>query len=237
MLIMGIPGPAIFFLLEFRDRFIRKAKKNGAFWSLPWILLIFVISYIGSLFLTLTLVDAVVDFNVVSRYLLPVYICAIILFVIVFYKLFWQDRKGIILRTIVLIVTFSLMFLYGYQTLSMVKDPIPEIGYTGHKVNYPEIVARLEAVDKSKPIISNDPEMVYILINRPAYMMPIQYDFNANVEREDFDQQVEATREKLRRGGVIVLFSPMTQAEMEVANILDAKLLDSFLGSLFYGYP
>jgi hypothetical protein len=94
-----------------------------------------------------------------------------------------------------------------------------------------------ESIDTTVPIISNDPEMVYIFTNRPAYLLPLQIDFHTTMERDDFNQQVSATREKLLRGGVVVLFSPMTENELKVVELLNAELLDAFIGSLFYGYP
>ena len=79
--------------------------------------------------------------------------------------------------------------------------------------------------------------MVYILADRTAYLFPLKIDYHTTQEREDYEQQIEATRDKLRQGGVIVLFSPMRESELEVVDLLSAELLDVFYGSSFYGYP
>ena len=82
MLLIGIPGPVLFFLIQIRDQFLRKDGKRKPFWALPWVLAFFMASYVGLLFFNLTLLDAISDFNTVPRYLVPVYIAAVILFVI-----------------------------------------------------------------------------------------------------------------------------------------------------------
>lgn len=100
-----------------------------------------------------------------------------------------------------------------------------------------ETVERLDSLNQAAPIISNDPEMVFILSDRTAYMLPIRYDAIIGEERDDFDQQIEATRRKLNDGGMLVLFSPINDYLNEVINLLEVELIDSFYGSSFYAYP
>jgi hypothetical protein len=234
MLLIGIPGPVLFFLIQVRDHFMRRDQERKPFWALPWVLAFFMASYVGLLFFNLTLLDAISDFNTVPRYLVPIYIGAVILFVLVFHQLTSFSR---ILRGAVVALGLSLIVLYGLETNQILQDPLSSIGYSGLKQQRPETVEMLESIDRSVPIISNDPEMVYIFVNRPAYLLPLQVDFHTTKAREDFDQQVLATRDKLLDGGVIVLFSPMTENELKVVELLDADLLDAFYGSSFYGYP
>jgi hypothetical protein len=237
MLIMAIPGPALFFFNRLKVDFLSHDRSKNPFWPLPWIISIFMISYVGLLFFNLTFLDAISDFNTVPRYMVPVYILGIILFVIAFHQLTAKGRIRKFLRVVMVALAITLIFLYAYGTTSIIQDPLSFTGYSGLKYQSPEIVERLEAIDSSAPIVSNDPEMVYIFSNRSAYLLPQQFDFHTTKEREDFDEQIVATRSKLQQGGVIVLFAPMTDAEIEVTRLLDAKLLDNFIGSLFYGYP
>ncbi len=236
MLLLGIPAPALFFLLDIRNHFMKKPRQREAFWTLPWFLAFFIASYFLILFFNLTLLDALTDFNTVARYLLPVYIAAIILFDVVFFQLL-QRIKGWAPRIALSAIAFFLMALNAQTTFWQLMDPIPSLGYTGIKQERLDIVEMLDSIDRSVSIISNDPEAVFIFANRPAYMMPIEIDAHTGMARGDFDAQVEATREKLSRGSWLVLFSPMTDAELELARLLDATLMDAFKGALFYGYP
>jgi hypothetical protein len=187
--------------------------------------------------LNLTFFDAVIDFNVIPRYLTPIFIVVVILFVVVVHGLldFWKG--SLIPRAITLALAAFIIALYAQNSISMLQDPIPSLGYTGLREERADTISMLESLDRTKPIISNDPEMVFVFLNRPAYMLPIIYDFNTEKERNDFDEQIEATRDKLDRGGMLVLFSPMKENDFMVVDILGAELMDTFLGSSFYAYP
>ena len=235
MLLLGIPAPAIFFLIEFRHRFLKKPPERRPSWSLPWILAFFLISYTVILFLNLTFLDALIDFNTVPRYLMPILTAGIILFVLVFYRLA-ELLGGMIPVMVASALALTFIVLYAQQTFEILKDPLAFIGYTGFKQQRIETVEMLEKIDSDVPIISNDPETVYIFSGRPAYMLPVRYDANTGKEREDFIEQVEATEQKLKLGGVLVLFSPIKDAEFEVVELLHADLIDVFHGSMFYAY-
>jgi hypothetical protein len=237
MLLLAIPGPVIFFYRDVKERIFKQSRPRSTFWTIPWILAFFVLSYVGILFFNLTLLDAISDFNTVPRYLVPVYVAAVVLFVIVFHQLINWKKTWTILKFSSLAVGAILAFFYALDTFTILKDPLLFIGYTGYKQLQPGVVEMMDSIEHSAPIISNDPEMVFILANRPAYMLPLEIDFHTTKEREDYDQQVQATREKLNRGGVIVLFSPMTERELDVVRFLNAEQLIAFKGSLFYGYP
>jgi hypothetical protein len=237
MIVLAILTPAIYFLRKFRENFLKVDQDRGASWTLPWILVFYVVAYIGALFLNLTFFDAVIDFNVIPRYLTPIFIVVVILFVVVVHGLLDIWKGSLIPRVITLVLTVFIIALYAQNTISMLQDPIPSLGYTGLREERADTISMLESLDRTKPIISNDPEMVFVFSNRPAYMLPIIYDFNTEKERDDFDEQIEATRDKLERGGMLVLFSPMNENDFMVVDLLGAELMDTFLGSSFYAYP
>lgn len=234
---LAILTPLTYFLVKLRENFLRKDRVRDAYWTLPWVLAFYVVAYFGSLFLNLTFLDAVIDFNVIPRYLTPVFIVVVILFVVMFHSLLSYFRSSWMPRAIGIALAALFITLYAQNSISMLKDPNPSLGYTGLREERRDTVSMLAELDRTKPIISNDPEMVFVFSGRPAYMLPIVYDFNTEKERDDFAQQIEATRDKLDRGGMIVLFSPMNENDFMVVDILGAELIDTFLGSSFYAYP
>lgn len=193
--------------------------------------------YVATFVLNLTFLDALLDFNTVAKYLTPIYVIGVIFFVIVFHGLAVRAQKSWALRAGIAVIGISLIALYAQNSLSIVMDPIPSLGYTGLKMERQETVERLESINRSAAIISNDPELVFMLSDRTAYMAPIRYDANIGEEREDFDEQIEATRRKLKEGGILVLFTPINDSVIKDINLLEVELIDSFYGSSFYAYP
>jgi hypothetical protein len=85
--------------------------------------------------------------------------------------------------------------------------------------------------------VANNPEMAYVLADRPAYMMPILRNVSTGEIREDFDEQIEATREKLEEGGVLFVFGPLSDHDREVIELLGAEAVGVFFDSAMFGYP
>lgn len=237
MTLLAIVGPVTFYFLELRDRILKKIRRDDPFWILPWFLTLHMVYYAAFIFLTLTFTDAVTDFNVVSRYLIPVYVSALIFYPIVFHRLIWQRGNWLIPRLVFVVIGFCLIFFYAQDSIAMLKDPLPFIGYTGFRVREVETTERMNAIDESVIVISNNPEMFYVISDRSAYTLPIQFDFVTGKERDDFEEQMEATITKLNQGALIVVFTPLTEREKEVIHLLEVELIEAFPRSQFYGYP
>ncbi len=234
MLLLGLVPPAAYFVLERRNIFLKKDARRSPFLSLPWVLLIYAFLYVGTFVINLTFLDAFLDFDTVGRYLTPIYVIGVIVFVIVFHGLALRAQKWWAPRVVIAAIGLILVVLYAQNTLPIVRNPIPYLGYTGLKIERIETVERLDSINRAAPIISNDPELVFVLSDRIAYMLPIRYDANIGEEREDFDQQIEATRRKLNDGVMLVLFSPINESEIETINLLEVDLIDSVYDSSYY---
>ncbi|HLC02297.1 MAG TPA: hypothetical protein VJK02_04625 [Anaerolineales bacterium] len=211
--------PAIFVIRSLR----RRLAANGEGWReknvLPWILLIYIGSYVGILVVNSTFLDASTTLSAPSRYLLPVFVAAVILFTCIIFRLLQDGRAGQKARWGVGLLGLALIGLHVPATVNLARDPIPQIGYTGLRYTLPAVVNRLEQVGPGKAIISNNPELVFILVGKPAYMRPIQFDAYQLAYREDFEKQVADAQSKLDLGAVLVLFGALDEEEM---NVLDA---------------
>lgn len=236
MILIGILAPVTYFGLAFRDRIRRREDPQNPDWAMQWVLILYAAIYVITFVLNLTFLDALRDFNTVPRYLAPLFVIAIPMYVTTFHGLAVR-KDGWPARVASLLVAGFFIVSYALGALPIVRDPIPVLGYTGIKMERPETVERLASINRSAAIISNDPELVYALSSRTAFILPIRYDANTGKERDDFEYQLLATREKLERGGMLVLFPPLRQHEMEVIDLLNVELIDSFYGSSFYAYP
>lgn len=215
--------PAIFILRSLRSR----SAAEGEVWrsknSLPWITMLYIGSYLGILFVNSTFLDAGTTLSAPPRYLLPVFLAMVILLACAAYRLVDDLRPGRSVKRVVGLVGLTVIGLYVPGTANLVRDPIPQIGYTGLKYTMPSVVERLESIDPADPIISNNPELVFILIDKPAYMRPIRFDSYQLAYREDFEQQVADAQSKLDLGAVLVVFGPLNAEEEQVLQALDVR--------------
>ena len=92
---------------------------------------------------------------------------------------------------------------------------------------------QINEIDSSHLFISDNVELFYFLADRPAYALPISYDNYTQQARQDYDQQVAATQERLDKGAVIVLFYPQGDRSQVLAR-LDVVQLNEFPQAVFY---
>lgn len=234
VILLATPVPAVYALREFRDRIARKVEPRAPFWALPWILFFFVLGFAGILAVNSLFLDAATTQSAPPRYLTPVLV-AVILFLVSTGSQLLKDLK---LRqwpkAAVAGYAGFLIILFSAQSLDLVRNP--QIAYTGFMRQRQSVVEVLEALDPEAPIITNNPEMVYLMANRPAYMWPIAFDSYTLEERADYDAQLEGTREKLHQGGVLVVFGWPLGTEELVFDVLEAERLETFIDVHFFGY-
>jgi len=237
VVLMTLPGLALFYFQEIRESFLEKGREREPFWTLPWILTFYILSYAAVLILNTAFLDPALTPSGQIRYLIPIYVTVVILFAIILHRLL-KEMKPISWPRILVAVFMVLLFLLNaIQALSFLQDPLPTIGYTGLRTLWPDTVDALNSLDPTAPLVANNPELAYILSGRPAYHMPIRFNAGTGEEREDYDEQIEATREKLERGSVLFIFGTLSQHDREVIDLLDAQILMGYFDSAMYGYP
>ena len=235
--VLSLPWPTLYYFHELRDYVREKGKAKKDFWTLPWILAFYVGFYLIILIINSTLLDAGTSLGAPSRYLAPVYVAVVQIFVIAVYSLLERSRGWIPTRILAVLFVLAIIVVYSLQLIPILQRPYAVEGYVSFKNARPGVVQELEAIDAGVPIISNNPEMVYVMVNRPAYMWPISFDHYRLEEREDFQDQIEATKEKLNRGGVLVVFGWPEETETLVYDTLGAEPFSIFIDVTFFGYP
>lgn len=235
VILIALPAPLIFVLHELRNGFLKRRNEEGAIWYLPWILTFYAIFYLGILVVNSTLLDAGTTLGAIPRYLAPVFIVAVIFFVVIVHRMIAGGRQLSI--PIVAALTYSgiLILLYGIQALPQINQP--DLVYLDYMRKRPGVVRVLESIDPDVPIITNNQEMVYLMAERPSYMWPIHFDQYRQEEREDYQEQLDATIEKLNQGGILLVFGWPVGAEELVFDILNTQRLESFIDATFFGYP
>jgi hypothetical protein len=201
---------------------------------LPVVLFFYLVFHLVVLYVNSTFLDAATTLSAPPRYLLPAFVTGVVLFAGLISPML-RDASGVRwLRWVVGVAVVILIGLYAWPTLQMVRNPIPEIGYTGLRYTMPGVVNWLDQVDSGEAIISNNPELVYILIGRPAYMRPIQFDAYQLKYREDYEKQLADAQAKLDQGGVLILFGALDDEEKSVLNALRVAPVETFEGATAY---
>ena len=122
------------------------------------------------------------------------------------------------------------------ETLTFAQESTYPMGFTRIRTEWNDLAARLSDIGPEASIITDNPEMVYFLIDRPAYMIPIKYDLYQQAFREDYMQQIELARTRLEGGAVLVIFGEPSQQEAEVLALLGVDSLYGFDEAVVYGY-
>jgi hypothetical protein len=237
VLIMAIPWPTLYYFQELRQFLKGKDSSRKSFWSLPWVLAFYIFSYFAILIINSTLLDAGTSMSAPPRYLAPVFVAVVIIFAIAVHGLLKKWGAGLVPKLIALSISITLFVLYTLQIIDLVSDPIAVGGYFEYKYKRADAVREFESLEPDIPIISNNPEMVYIMSKRTAYMWPIEFDHYRLEEREDYLAQIEATRQKLLEGGILVVYGWPEGTETLVYDLLEVERFAHFIDISFFGYP
>ena len=132
------------------------------------------------------------------------------------------------------------VILLGYAvagSAGVVQNPLPQMGYTARKVTWQATVQDLVRYEQVGQVVSNNPEMVYILTSVPAYVRPIGFDQYQQRSRQDYQAQLAQTTAIMNQGAIFVVFD---QVEPDDKNLIDAAglvLVGQTEHARFYGLP
>ncbi len=217
-------------LVTVRSRF----RTSGGRSALAWLLVFYVASYVLVLAANSLLLDAGTSLGATPRYLAPVYAVAVVLLVTTVFQLLsrWHAPRAV--WSLVLIYAIALLAFNATELTRLLLTPVDNMGIMAYRLSAADVREELEGLDPALPIVSDNPELIYLLSGRSAYMRPIEFDHSILEFREDFPQQVDATREKLERGGVYVLFDYQEPEELKIIDLLGASPQLRFADAIFY---
>jgi hypothetical protein len=221
-----------FFVMAARDWTHRQGSgltlagpESGRFRPLPWLLGLYVVGNVLILYINSTLLDASTTATAPPRYLAPIYAGLVPLACVAGVTLARRHGIG---RLLVLGYAVVVLAFYAAIDRQMLADPLPHLGYTGKRQLWAEAVAAIRQVPAEVPLVSNNPELVYILVGRPAYVRPISFDNYEQAVRLDYEQQFATLSSQLGRGGVFVLFDELEPDDQAFIDRLNLRPLESF---------
>jgi hypothetical protein len=225
---IGTLGPVALLVRDLR------AKRKGG--HLNYLLMIYLLSYFLVLAVNSYFLDAATTASAPERYLAPAFVAAILLLVLSYWRLLADLGKPAVARVPLGIIGLLLLGLHLSQTVSFFTGPGVDLGYVSARTGNPELVQALSEIHRERKLISNNPELVYVLSGRPAYMLPITFDVYSLEQRADLDHQIKATAARLEAGGRLILFGALDPDEQQVLEDLKAERIDSFYGAAIFGY-
>lgn len=205
--------------------------------AVAWLLGVYCAGSLVLIWANSTLLDAATTAAAPARYLAPVFVPALILFTTIaayVLKAFSVPRRS---HLVVTGYALLLVGFYAYNSLPMVQDPLSRLGYTGRKYSWSDMVAVLDGISKDVPIVSNNPELIFILLGRPAYVRPIHFDPYRDQYREDYEAQFAQLEDELGNGGIFVFFDELEADDLAVIERMELQLLAQYPMAQIFGHP
>ena len=234
---IGLLGPGVYVIRNLKAEILNPHDDRKPFYALPWLLILYLISYLGILIINSTFLDAATTASAPPRYLSPLYMALVILIVTTLYWNIGNLKKGKYIGVFALFLAGILLLLKTQANMDFILDPEPNLGYHQLRISHPKVVETLEGIDISRHLMTNNPEIIYALIERPATMWPIYYDAYRDVYNESFEQNVASANKIMRAGGVLVVFGHPEADEMSVLDLLEVEPFTLFDVATFYGHP
>ncbi len=232
--IVALLGPAYFLLSYIRRDGIGRPRAESYEQLLPWILGSSLLAYLALIVANSFLLDAATTLDAPERYLVPAYVLLVILSVVTTHELVRRVSWKWIPAAFAVSLGVLLIALHARQSVRQIDEPGLDLGYVTIRRDMPELADGLANLDPDLPIISNNPEAVYIAAARTAYLLPIRTDVITQSVRTDYEKNIEANRKRLETGGVLVIFGTPDEAAQEAMNDLNVTPLRGFASAMFY---
>lgn len=205
--------------------------------AVPWLLGVYSVGNLLMVWANSTFFDAATTVTAPPRYLAPVFATVLPLTAAIMIYAVRRARSQRYAAVLASGYALLVLGLYASQSMAILRDPLPYLGYTGRKYAWSELVAKLEQVPEQVPIVSNNPEMVYVLVGRPAYVRPISFDPYRDEVRQDYEDQFATLRQQLRDGGVFVVFDELERDDQEMIDRFNLQLIEEYPQARIYMHP
>jgi hypothetical protein len=227
-------GPVYFLVSRIRSGGLGRQRGDAYSEVLPWFLGTYLLAYLGVLTANSLFLDAGTPLDAAARYMAPAYVALIILSTVTTTELVRQVRATKLPAAFALSLGLLLISLNFNQSIDLLGEPGLSLGYVMIRSDEPELVKALSELNPDLPIISNNPETIFILTERPAYILPSRVDPQTQTERSDYQQNIDAHRRRLESGAVVVIFGNPDQLALEAMNDLNVSPLLGFSTAMFY---
>lgn len=192
--------------------------------------------YLAAIICSLFFFDASTPFR--DRILAPIYISLLAAFILLAVWLWRTEKRALQVVLVLLAFSIAAVSLGGASRVvtRLQSDPL---GYASARWRNSKTIAAINALPSETIIYSNAPTGIYILTNRPAYIMPTPLDPVDNLPRESFADDLAQMRADLAAGkAVLVVFQPQLENQTNLLQLTEGLPLYFKAGDgLIYGNP
>jgi hypothetical protein len=171
---------------------------------LGWVFGLHALVYLGTLVVSMTFVDASPIFE--DRILAPFTVC-ILIGIVVLLAWLWA-RKVKLVRLGVLLLMVILLLSLAEDSLDTVRDYHADgLGFSSATWRNSETIQAVNDLPEDLILFSNRITAIYILTDRPAFILPSPLNPATNEPRENYVQDVAFIRDEVNnQGAVMVVF-------------------------------
>lgn len=168
-----------------------------------WLVATHGILYFVVLLASMTFLDASPIFE--NRILSPLYLCLIVLFVVLAAWL-WR-KKHWFPRVASLILTGMLLLSFIEDSMDTIRDFHKEgQGFSGSAWQNSETMQAIKELPSGIFIFSNRSSAIYLLTNKPAYILPTPINPATMQPREGYEEDVQLIRGLVATGKAVIIF-------------------------------
>jgi hypothetical protein len=200
-------------------------KRNRRISPLTSILLIFILFYFFSLLVSKTFVDARIPFG--SRLFSPLYLPVLMLALLLADKVFslFKKKQKILLGWLIVVVSLFVLFNLrrGINWIKVIRQN--PLDYAGERWQQSELIAEIKKLPASTLIYSNGIELIYLLTNRKASLLPKKFCIYSLKKNQNYSLQLSLMEKIIRKKkGIIVFFNTIKSDYLPTSSELEEKL-------------
>jgi hypothetical protein len=175
--------------------------------------------YLAAIVFSLFFFDASTPFR--DRILAPIYISLLTVFVI-FAVWLWRAGKWPLRVLVVILALAAASISLADAAQSVARLQADPLGFASARWRNSKVIAAINALPPDTLLYSNSPTAIYILTDRPAYIMPTPIDPVDNQPRGNFEQDVTDLRADLLAGKTaLIIFRPDLENPQLLAKLTD----------------
>jgi hypothetical protein len=178
--------------------------------KLPLLLVLYIGVYGLMMLVVISFFDAYMTLD--NRYLYPIYVATLVLVLCLAPRFFGSFVRGRLACYFGIACSLVFSGLYLIQGSSMILFSYNYgIGYSSRSWKQSSLLDRVRSLDARISLVSNAPDVVYLLTGRAASMIPSKINPTTRKENEAYPSELDAVRNQLRQqNGVLVFFKTIT---------------------------
>ena len=148
-----------------------------------------------------------------QRYVAPVFASWVVLTITVVHQVAWNRRGGWAVKLFTVALAVAFLGWYGKEGFHFLQDNAAGPLTDEYKRDNGKTVQKLQRLDPSETLYTNEIYLLYYLTYRSAYQVPMLEDGSMEGAEEDPSSQLSVFRRKMAEGAYLILFDSIDYQE------------------------